>query len=125
MLTVDYGGVGGSQYHRKMAGSLRAFWRHQCLTGSAVYSRFGEQDLTADVEFTDLETWGQKLGWKTLQKQTLAEWLSGVGNANIKNDIDIRLLNPKNAGGEFLVWECVFLQEKKDIVIEISKNRDS
>lgn len=107
MLTIDYGGREASQYHRKRLGTLRAFWRQQCFTGSAIYSRFGQQDLTADVNFTDLETWGGEFGWETLKMQTLAEWLSALGKEKVKNDIDIRFLNEQNVGGEFLAWECV------------------
>ena len=107
MLTIDYGGREASPYHRKPLGTLRAFWRQQCLTGSAIYARFGQQDLTADVNFTDLETWGKEFGWETLKMQTLAEWLRALGKEKAKNDTDVRLLNEKNAGGEFLAWECV------------------
>ena len=66
MLTVDYGGTMPELYHRRPAGTLRAYARHQRLSGADVYSAFGRRDLTADVNFTDLQAWGENLGWETI-----------------------------------------------------------
>ena len=66
MLTVDYGATMPGLTHRRPAGSLRAYAHHQRLTGPDVYAGFGRRDITADVNFTDLETIGARLGWKTV-----------------------------------------------------------
>jgi len=58
MLTVDYGDLVPKLYARRPGGSLRAYWKHQRFTGMDVYARFGRQDLTADVNFSDVITWG-------------------------------------------------------------------
>jgi len=48
MLTIDYGSPeAGSAYHR-----------HQRIEGRDIYSRIGRHDLTADVNFADLMSWG-------------------------------------------------------------------
>ena len=76
MLTIDYGSRCPDEiYRRRPAGTLRAYYRHQRLTGSGLYRMFGRQDLTSDVCFADCETWGQELGWETETLQSQAEFL--------------------------------------------------
>lgn len=81
MVTVDYGDVFPALYRRMPLGTLRAYFRHERLTGMEVYARVGAQDLTADVNFSDLIRWGETLGWKTerfcSQGEFLAEVMSG------------------------------------------------
>ncbi len=57
MLTIDYGDTVGRLYNRRPNGSLRAYLIHQRLEGEAVYGNAGMQDITADVNFTDLAKW--------------------------------------------------------------------
>lgn len=75
MLTVDYGATMPALYHRRPAGSLRAYAHHQRLTGPDVYSSFGHRDITADVNFTDLQSWGERLGWKTVSLDPLSAFI--------------------------------------------------
>lgn len=64
MLTVDYGDTMPALYHRRPSGTLRAYAHHQRLTGADIYASVGHRDITADVNFTDLENWGNAFGWK-------------------------------------------------------------
>ena len=64
MLVVDYGGSADQIYHRRPAGTLRAYRGQQRLTGDAVYEMPGRQDITADVNFDDLSMWARELGWE-------------------------------------------------------------
>lgn len=57
MLTIDYGDTVEKLYHRRPCGSLRAYFMHQRLVGAAVFQNVGLQDITADVNFTDLTAW--------------------------------------------------------------------
>ncbi|WP_193214504.1 SAM-dependent methyltransferase [Luteolibacter marinus] len=57
MLTIDYGAEAAALYHRRPRGSLRAYFMQQRLEGPEVFERPGRQDLTADVNFTDLQRW--------------------------------------------------------------------
>ncbi len=57
MLTIDYGDTAEHLYHRRPHGTLRAYLFQQRLEGPAVYRNPGRQDLTADVNFTDLAEW--------------------------------------------------------------------
>ena len=75
MLTVDYGATMPSLYHRRPSGSVRAYAHHQRLTGADVYAGFGHRDITADVNFTDLESWGRHLGWETVSLDPLSAFL--------------------------------------------------
>ena len=75
ILTIDYGDTAEKLYDRRPNGSLRAYWRHQRLTGANLFARFGKQDLTADVNFSDLIRWGDQLGWKTSLFQTQRDFI--------------------------------------------------
>jgi len=57
ILTIDYGNAAKNLYHRRPSGSLRAYLLHQRLEGEAIYQNPGLQDITADVNFTDLQVW--------------------------------------------------------------------
>ena len=56
MLTIDYGDTCPALYFRRPGGTLRAYAHHQRLEGRDVYGGFGLRDLTADVNFSDLQT---------------------------------------------------------------------
>lgn len=74
ILTIDYGKRGENLHERRPGGSLRAYYRQERLTGTQVYARFGMQDLTADVNFSDLIAWGNESGWKTVFLGTQREF---------------------------------------------------
>ena len=75
LLTIDYGGSPTEIYHRKPGGTLRAYFRHQRIEGMGIYLRPGRQDLTADVNFVDLQEWGEELGLKTIQSVNQADFI--------------------------------------------------
>jgi SAM-dependent MidA family methyltransferase len=100
MLTIDYGEQVNSLYERRLAGSLRAYWRHQRLTGANLYARFGKQDLTADVNFSDLISWGEELGWQhrplLTQREFIGSWIKNLSE---------QATLPSEAGDAFKVLE--------------------
>ena len=110
-LTIDYGDQLPTLYHRQPHGTLRAYCRHQRLTGPEVYQRFGQQDLTADVNFTDLEEWGKGVGLETAgfqsQVEFLRRWLPGKALRDQSDACLAFLLDPEGAGGAFKVLEQV------------------
>ena len=59
MLTIDYGAAAETLYHRRPLGTIRAYLLQQRLEGPAIYQNPGRQDLTADVNFTDLQNWSR------------------------------------------------------------------
>jgi len=104
VLTIDYGDEAPSLYKRRPFGSLRAYWKHQRLTGSDIYARFGKQDITADVNFSDLITWGKNLRWNTEslspQGDFLRKWTSV--ERNMPGDL---LASKEGAGDAFKILE--------------------
>lgn len=71
MLTIDYGAETAALYHRRPRGTLRGYLLQQRIEGHAVYQNPGRQDLTADVDFSDLAKWLHDLapGSSTLASQ--------------------------------------------------------
>ncbi len=76
MLTIDYGDTMPALYHRRPQGSLRGYAAHQLLTGTEIYQAPGRCDLTADVNFSDLEAWGNNSGWTQISRSNLADFLA-------------------------------------------------
>ncbi len=89
MLAIDYGAAAESVYHRRPHGTLRAYRNHERLEGDAVCEMPGLQDITADVNFSDVSTWARDLGWRRTLDRSLAEFLG--------QDIDTRLRDAGNA----------------------------
>jgi len=76
MLTIDYGDTFPAVYHRRPQGTLRAYAMHQRLTGHEIYQNPGHQDITFDVNFTDLMHWGESLGFQHQSYLTQREFIS-------------------------------------------------
>jgi SAM-dependent MidA family methyltransferase len=73
MLAIDYGGAADSIYHRRPAGTLRAYRGQQRFSGEAVYEMPGRQDITADVNFGDLQLWAQEAGCRAETAKPLTD----------------------------------------------------
>jgi SAM-dependent MidA family methyltransferase len=105
LLTIDYGDTEGNLYERRTQGSLRAYWKHQRFTGMDVYARFGRQDITADVNFSDLIRWEEEAGWKTVtlntQREFLITWVSERGRRNARE----RFTTSGDVGDAFRILE--------------------
>jgi SAM-dependent MidA family methyltransferase len=99
MLTIDYGSSAETLYQRRPNGTLRAYLLQQRLEGPAIYQNIGRQDLTADVNFTDLLNWSKP--WTDDPKLVdLSEFLQGFAQA-----ADRDLTDPSGAGGAFLALD--------------------
>ncbi|MDB6074234.1 MAG: hypothetical protein JWO89_1874, partial [Verrucomicrobiaceae bacterium] len=75
MLTVDYGDLYPALYHRKPRGTLRGYLFQQCLTGPDVYQNAGRQDITCDVNFTDVRAWLAANGLNEMFYETQAAFI--------------------------------------------------
>jgi SAM-dependent MidA family methyltransferase len=99
LLTIDYGATAAELYQRRPQGSIRAYWHQQRLEGAAIYQRPGRQDLTADVNFTDLMNWSQ--AWISEQRLSrFNEFLQAH-----QSPADAQLCDAQGAGGAFLVLD--------------------
>lgn len=76
----------------------------QLVEGMEIYQRVGKQDLTADVNFSDLQGWSQAwVGAGRLEE--LASFLSNRVVAG--NDNDRRVMDPMGVGSAFWVLSQV------------------
>jgi SAM-dependent MidA family methyltransferase len=98
MLTIDYGDAAASLYHRRPHGTVRGYLLHQRVTGPDIYQNVGMQDLTADVNFTDLARWASP--WcEADSPQTLSAFL----RERVGNSAPHDLTEEHHAGGAFRV----------------------
>lgn len=112
MLTIDYGAATADEvYHRRPGGTLRAYHRHDRIEGGGIYARFGKQDLTSDVVFSDLVRWGGELGWENIALASQREFLVRFGAAT---DFPAG----EELGESFRVLMQQFLRKDSDSVIE-------
>jgi len=86
VLTIDYGGTATEIYHRRPAGTLRAYAHHQLLWPPDAYRNPGQQDLTFDVNFDDLIAWGREISLHPSPLRSQAEFspqatLGGAGES--------------------------------------------
>jgi SAM-dependent MidA family methyltransferase len=103
MLTIDYGAEADTAfYHRRPQGSVRAYFMQQRLEGPAIYENPGRQDLTADVNFTDLQRWSEPFA-VTRSLQFQAEFL--MHHVNPSQPADAHAVDIDGAGEAFLVLE--------------------
>lgn len=102
MLTIDY----GAGYP---AGECRGYRAQKRIEGDEIYGKAGQQDLTCDVNFADLQRWGEQLGWTTVARQTqsdfLAAWLPDIKARAEADEVLAFIGNPFAAGGAFLALE--------------------
>jgi SAM-dependent MidA family methyltransferase len=105
LLTIDYGGSPTEIYYRKPAGTIRAYFRHQRIEGIGIYLRPGLQDLTADVNFLDLQEWGEQLGLHTVQSLTQADFVRkwDPGRSRSRQTADRYLSDESGMGQAFKV----------------------
>jgi len=107
LLTIDYGGE--DVCRRWPRGTMRAYFRQESYDGGEVYQRVGRQDLTADVNFSDLRRWGEELGMKERAFLTQREFVLGqLPGLKVGNDPALAfLLDEEGAGGAFRVlWQA-------------------
>jgi SAM-dependent MidA family methyltransferase len=75
ILTIDYGGRPEEIYYRRPGGTVRGYFQQQRIEGTQIFSRAGRQDLTADVNFVDLQVWGDTVALKTVDYLTQREFV--------------------------------------------------
>lgn len=81
VLTIDYGHHAAELFNEHhMRGTLLAYRGH-CV-GEDFYASPGEQDLTAHVNFTALETCGQRSGLQTEEFTSQTAFLLALGQPN-------------------------------------------
>ena len=86
VLTIDYGHLAAELFdERHMRGTLLAYKKHR--VSEDFYSSPGEQDLTAHVNFTALETCGKRSGLETAEFTSQTAFLLALGQPNEFSDL--------------------------------------
>ena len=81
VLTIDYGHPANDLFDdRHMRGTLLAYQNHR--SSEEFYASPGEQDLTAHVNFTALESWGKRSGLETVGFTSQTAFLLALGQGN-------------------------------------------
>jgi len=79
-ITIDYGYTRDEQLAGRHRGTLKAIRQHS--VSASPYEAPGEQDITADVNFTALTAAAEKHGMATQSLITQSQFLLGIGEAN-------------------------------------------
>jgi SAM-dependent MidA family methyltransferase len=80
LIAIDYGYTREEQLAGRHRGTLKAIRQHSISANP--YEAPGEQDITADVNFTALAAAAEKQGMQTHKLVTQSQFLMGVGEAN-------------------------------------------
>lgn len=80
LLAIDYGYTRDEQLAGRHRGTLKAIRQHSVSANP--YEAPGEQDLTADVNFTALAAAAEKNGMHAHKLITQSQFLMGIGEAN-------------------------------------------
>ena len=79
-VAIDYGYTREEQLSGRHRGTLKALRRHSLSANP--YEAPGEQDITADVNFTALAAAAEKHGMRTQKLITQSQFLMGIGESN-------------------------------------------
>ena len=80
LIAIDYGYTREEQLAGRHRGTLKAIRKHSISENP--YQAPGEQDITADVNFTTLAAATEKNGMKAYKIVTQSQFLMGIGEAN-------------------------------------------
>jgi len=80
IVAIDYGYTREEQLAGRHRGTLKAIRQHSVSANP--YEAPGEQDITADVNFTALAAAAEKYGMHTQKLITQSQFLMGIGEAN-------------------------------------------
>jgi SAM-dependent MidA family methyltransferase len=79
-VAIDYGYTRDEQLAGRHRGTVKAIRQHSVSANP--YEAPGEQDITADVNFTALAAAAKKSGWNAQKLITQSQFLLGIGEAN-------------------------------------------
>ena len=84
LIAIDYGYTRAEQLAGRHRGTLKAIRKHS--VSSNPYEAAGEQDITADVNFTALAAAAEQQGMQTQKLITQSQFLMGIGEATQFSD---------------------------------------
>lgn len=109
VITIDYGHTAQDLYRPdRKDGTFLCYWRHQANTDP--FTRVGEQDMTAHVDFSNLAVAGEDHGLHTTGFTNQMSFLMGLGVEQLLQELEqdsrefkaaIHLLKPNGMGTTF------------------------
>lgn len=109
-LSIDYGDYFPGLYRKRPGGTVRAYWNHHRFDGIDIYKRPGKQDLTADVNFSDLILWADYLNWEVTYADEQHQFISDLTRKQL-NPLT-RLFHPPENYHQRLLNEHNFVMSK-------------
>lgn len=100
-VNIDYGSDCDTLYYRKPHGSLRGYFAHTLLNAEEILTAAGRCDITADVNFSDLEQLARRIPGDRVQLLTQRDYL--LPCANTADEAQRHLLATPGAGDHFRV----------------------
>lgn len=100
-ITIDYGAPVQELYYRRPAGTLRGYKSHILLSKEDILPLAGHCDITADVNFTDLQTLAERNIGDIVQLTHQREYLLPFVDSS--NPADLHLTAVPGAGDHFCV----------------------
>jgi SAM-dependent MidA family methyltransferase len=98
LLTIDYGFTAAELFSPgRMHGTLRAYFRHHA--SDDLLANVGEQDLTAHVNFSAIQTAGESAGLKTEIFSTQSQFLMRILEKTLREKSSGEPVSPKSDGG--------------------------
>lgn len=101
MVTIDYGELNNTLYHRRPAGTLRGYKAHQLVSADELPALAGRCDVTADVNFSDLLQLAQNCVGDRVQYMSQHDYLAPL--ADPTSAADRHLIAVPGAGDHFNV----------------------
>lgn len=110
VLTIDYGREARELYdERHMRGTLLAYEKHR--TGENVFCAPGEQDLTAHLNFTALDTWGRRSGLARTVLMTQTNFLLSIAQNSNYADLQSEILSEAEQAHARLLFKTLMNPE--------------
>jgi len=100
-VTIDYGELNETLYHRRPAGTLRGYKAHCVLNADELPPLAGRCDITADVNFTDLQELAARCSGDVVQYMSQRDYLKDYAIPG--NAADAHLIAVPGAGDHFNV----------------------
>lgn len=101
LVTVDYGELNDTLYYRRPGGTLRGYKAHCLLNADELPALAGHCDITADVNFTDLQELAARCTGDVVQYMNQRDYLKDYAIAG--HAADAHLIATPGAGDHFQV----------------------
>lgn len=101
VITIDYGYEAAELYsQRRRFGTLQTYYRH--TEGGSPYQRIGRQDISAHVDFSQLQSDGRAAGLSAIAYTTQADLLQALGIDEMLRQVRVMPLSPRDRSANLM-----------------------